>query len=120
MLVWNCGGDVREVQVHYSLPAKISAGPFVQRKHQPIWSVASLEDVLLREESIPEFLMSICRLPSHYMTSPSMLCFRDLFRWIAKTRHYLISELRSPTRCEHVACTSEDVVSALCELSESL
>ncbi|VDM82909.1 unnamed protein product [Strongylus vulgaris] len=54
---------------------------------QPIWSVASLEDVLLRDGSLPEFLVSICRLPSHYMTSPSMFCLRDVFRWIAKTGH---------------------------------
>ncbi|VDM85633.1 unnamed protein product, partial [Strongylus vulgaris] len=52
MLVLNCGGH--EVQIHYSLPAENSAGPSVPRTRQPIWSVASLEDVLLREGSIPE------------------------------------------------------------------
>ncbi|VDM76023.1 unnamed protein product [Strongylus vulgaris] len=86
MLVLNCGGDVREVQVHYSLPAENSAGPSAQRTCQPIWSVAFLEDVWLREDSTPKFLVSICRL-SLYMTSPSMRCLRDVFRWYAKTRH---------------------------------
>ncbi|VDM79118.1 unnamed protein product [Strongylus vulgaris] len=62
--------DVREVQVHYSLLVGNSAGPSVPRTPQPI----SLEDVLLREGSIPEFLMSSVVCPPHYTTSPSMLC----------------------------------------------
>ncbi|VDM65372.1 unnamed protein product [Strongylus vulgaris] len=63
-LVFNCG-DVREVQIHYSLPAENSAGPSAQRTRQPIWSVASPEDVLLREESIPDFLVPSVVCPSH-------------------------------------------------------
>ncbi|VDM66051.1 unnamed protein product [Strongylus vulgaris] len=62
MLVLKCGGNVRRVQVHYSLPAENSAGSSVQRTRQLIWSVASLEDILLREESIPEFSVTIWRL----------------------------------------------------------
>ncbi|VDM80007.1 unnamed protein product [Strongylus vulgaris] len=74
-MVLSCGGDVRGL-IHYSLPAENTAGPSVQRTRQPIWSMASLEDILLREESIPEFLVSICRL-SHYMTSPSIHFLRE-------------------------------------------
>ncbi|VDM77124.1 unnamed protein product [Strongylus vulgaris] len=44
MLVLDCGGDVREVQIHYSSPAENSAGSSVQRTRQPIWSVVFLED----------------------------------------------------------------------------
>ncbi|VDM75020.1 unnamed protein product [Strongylus vulgaris] len=63
MLVLKGGGDVCEVQAHYSLPAENLAGPSVPPTRQPIWSaVASLEDFLLHEGSIPEFLVSICRL----------------------------------------------------------
>ncbi|VDM75102.1 unnamed protein product [Strongylus vulgaris] len=61
MLVLNWGGDVREVRIHYSLPAENSAGPIMQRTRQPIWSMAPSR-ILLREGSIPEFLVSICRL----------------------------------------------------------
>ncbi|VDM75446.1 unnamed protein product [Strongylus vulgaris] len=57
MLILNCGGDIREVQIHCSLPAKNSDGPSVQRTRQPIWSLAFVEDVLIREGSIPD-----CRL----------------------------------------------------------
>ncbi|VDM67651.1 unnamed protein product [Strongylus vulgaris] len=83
ILVFNCSGDVRKVEIHYSVPAENSAGSSVQRIRQPIWSVAFLEDVVLREGSIPEFSVSSVVCPSYHMTSPSMF----VFRWIAKTRH---------------------------------
>ncbi|VDM85761.1 unnamed protein product [Strongylus vulgaris] len=82
----------------YSL-AENSAGPSVQRRRLLIWSMASPKDVLLREKSIPEFLVPMCRLSSHYR--PAHRCFA-LEAYSAGSRRRdidLVSELRSPTRC---------------------
>ncbi|VDM82704.1 unnamed protein product [Strongylus vulgaris] len=57
MLVLNCGSDVREVQIDYSLPAENSAGHPCNERISPSW-VASLEDVLLREEHFRVLSMS--------------------------------------------------------------
>ncbi|VDM75784.1 unnamed protein product [Strongylus vulgaris] len=112
MLVLNCGGDVQARSI--SLPAGISLS--IRATNMSAHLVGSLprKRLLPEESQSSQFPSVVC--PSHYMTSPSMLCLRDVL--LDREDEALISYLNCKVRRDVVCigCISEDIVPALCGL----